>query len=217
MSIRNAYNAWSQTYDSDENLTRDLDRQVMLEALAGRRFSSILEISCGTGKNTSLLARIGERVHALDFSEGMIEKARENVNAANVKFSMADLTQRWPCTDGAYDLVVCNLVLEHIENLSFIFSEASRVLLPGGQFLVNELHPFRQYEGKKARFQSETGIIEIPAFVHHISEFLKPATQSGLSLLQLDERWHPADPPARPPRLISLLFEKQPAFSVERP
>ena len=152
MSIQTAYDEWSQTYDTDRNLTRDLDRQVMTETLANQHFDSILELGCGTGKNTALLVQLGARVHALDFSEGMIAKAREKVKADNVRFSVANLTQTWPCEDHAYDLIVCNLVLEHIEKLSFIFSEASRVLVHGGKFLVNELHPFRQYEGKKARF-----------------------------------------------------------------
>jgi predicted TPR repeat methyltransferase len=50
MSIQSAYNEWSQTYDTDENRTRDLDQRIMLETLAGQQFHSILEIGCGTGK-----------------------------------------------------------------------------------------------------------------------------------------------------------------------
>jgi malonyl-CoA O-methyltransferase len=207
MSIQDAYNEWSQTYDTDRNLTRDLDGQVMWETLANQRFYSILEIGCGTGKNTVFLAQIGTQVHALDFSEGMIEKAREKVKAENVRFSMADLTQRWPCEDRAYDLIVCNLVLEHIEDLSFIFSEAFRALKQSGKFFINELHPFRQYEGKKARFQSGENVADIPAFVHHISDFVSAASNNGLTLVKLDERWH-AEDENKPPRLVSFLFVK---------
>jgi malonyl-CoA O-methyltransferase len=207
MSIQQAYNDWSASYDTDENLTRDLDQKVTREALSNARFESILEIGCGTGKNTSFLSQIGQRVHALDFSPGMIEKAREKVKAENVRFSIADLTQRWPCEDAAYDLIVCNLVLEHIEDLSFIFSEAFRVLEAQGRFLINELHPFRQYEGKKARFSSEAGVTEIPTFIHHISDFLNTAANHGLRLVKLNEWWHEADQ-NKPPRIVSLVFEK---------
>ena len=49
MSIKKAYNDWSASYDSDENLTRDLDQKVTREALANLHFKSILEIGCGTG------------------------------------------------------------------------------------------------------------------------------------------------------------------------
>ncbi|HEY3477184.1 MAG TPA: class I SAM-dependent methyltransferase [Anaerolineales bacterium] len=208
MSIQSAYNEWSQTYDSDENFTRDLDRQVMMKTLADRRFHSILEIGCGTGKNTVFLAEIAGRVHALDFSQGMIEKARQKVKAENVTFSLADLTQRWPCEDQAYDLVVCGLVLEHIEHLSFIFSEAFRVLEQGGNFLIDELHPFRQYEGKKARFEKEGNLIEVDAFVHHISDFVSAASHNDLALVTLNEWWHEGDSPGKPPRLVSFVFER---------
>jgi ubiquinone/menaquinone biosynthesis C-methylase UbiE len=210
MSIQNAYDEWAASYDADENLTRDLDRQSLREVLAGRRFQSILEIGCGTGKNTAFLVEVGVSVHALDFSEGMIEKAKEKVQAGNVRFSLADLTRRWPGDDHAYDLLVCSLVLEHIEDLSFIFREASRVLVSNGRFLIHELHPFRQYEGKKARFQRGQEVTEIPAYIHHISDFVNAGSRSRLRLVILDERWHTQDQPGKPPRLVSFMFEKQP-------
>lgn len=207
MSIQNAYNEWSGIYDSNENLTRDLDQKVTRETLAGQHFDSILELGCGTGKNTVFLAQIGANVHALDFSEGMIGKAEEKVKARNVRFSMADLTKRWPCTDAAYDLIVCNLVLEHIEDLSHIFSEAARTLRSNGRFFINELHPFKQYGGTKARFERGENIIEVDVFVHHISEFTNAAAANGLKLLKLNEYWHATDE-KKPPRLISFLFGK---------
>jgi ubiquinone/menaquinone biosynthesis C-methylase UbiE len=207
MSIQKAYNEWSETYDSDENLTRDLDQKVTRDTLVNQRFHSILELGCGTGKNTAFLVQVGAHVHALDFSEGMIEKAMEKVKAENVNFSVADLTQKWPCEDGSYDLIVCNLVLEHIEDLSFIFSEAARVLQQRGRFLVIELHPFRQYEGKKAKFSSQGGTIEVQAFVHHISDFVNMASRNNLTLVRLNEFWHEQDQ-GKPPRIVSFLFEK---------
>ena len=207
MSIQKAYNEWSASYDTDENLTRDLDQSVLREALANLHFKSILEIGCGTGKNTSFLSQIGANVHALDFSEGMIAKARDKVRAGNVKFSTADITKKWPCEGKTYNLIVCDLVLEHIEDLSFIFAEASRVLQRKGKFLINELHPFRQYEGKKARFNRGEETTEIEAFVHHISDFTNAASDNGLRLVSLNEWWHAADQ-NKPPRIISFLFEK---------
>jgi len=207
MDIQNAYNEWSEIYDSNENLTRDLDQQVTRATLAGQHFNAILELGCGTGKNTVFLAQIGAHVHALDFSEGMIAKAKEKVKAENVRFEMADLTKRWHCDDGAYDLVVCNLVLEHIQDLSHIFTEATRTLRPNGRFLINELHPFKQYKGTKARFERDTEIVEVDVFIHHISDFTNAASASGLKMVKLHEYWH-AEDQNKPPRLISFLFVK---------
>jgi malonyl-CoA O-methyltransferase len=98
--------------------------------------------------------------------------------------------------------------LEHIENLSFVFSEATRVLQPNGYLFINELHPFRQYDGKKARFTRNEETVEVDAFVHHISDFFHAATENGLSLTKLNEYWHEADQ-QKLPRILSLLFEKR--------
>jgi malonyl-CoA O-methyltransferase len=207
MNIQQAYTDWSSTYDQDRNLTRDLDEIVTRETLANLSCDSILEIGCGTGKNTALLAQIGRQVKAIDFSAGMIEKARQKLSLDNVTFAAADLTQPWPCEDQSIDLISCNLVLEHISDLSFIFAEGSRVLHDGGRFFVSELHPFRQYEGAQANFKRAHGTTQIPAFVHHISEFIDAGAANKLALIQMREWWHQEDQ-NRPPRLVSLMFQK---------
>jgi ubiquinone/menaquinone biosynthesis C-methylase UbiE len=213
MTVHEAYNWWAATYDSDRNLTRDLDQAVTRATLGSLRCSSILELGCGTGKNTELLAQLGRRVYSLDFSEQMISQAKTKLRADNVSFLVADLTRRWPCRAKAVDLAVCNLVLEHIADLDFIFSEASRVLVKGGRFFVCELHPFRQYQGAKATFQHGQEQTLIPAFVHHISHFLDAAQRAGFTLQSLKEWWHEEDQRSQadeqvPPRLVSVLFEK---------
>ena len=122
-------------------------------------------------------------------------------------FLVADIIKQWPCTDECADLVVCNLVLEHIEDLSFVFSEAFRSLNEGGRFFFCELHPFRQYQGTKARFQRNQETMEIQAFVHHISDYLETAEKVGLTLKGFKEWWHEEDQD-KPPRLVSFMFEK---------
>jgi malonyl-CoA O-methyltransferase len=208
MDIQNAYNEWSETYDADQNLTRDLDREVTQNALRNAHFDSILEIGCGTGKNTVFLAQIGGSVRAVDFSQGMIEKAKEKVQFENVHFSIMDITQPWDLQNRSFDLIVCNLVLEHIRDLAFVFSEARRTLQPSGQFFINELHPFRQYDGKKARFYRNDEKIEVDAFIHNISDFWNAATSNGYAPINLNEYWHPVDE-KKLPRIISFLFEKR--------
>jgi malonyl-CoA O-methyltransferase len=207
MSVQEAYSQWAATYDADRNLTRDLDEMVTRRTLAMWRSRTILEIGCGTGKNTGFLAQIGHHLHALDFTERMIRQAQTKVSADNVAFAIADLTKPWPRAAETADLIVCNLVLEHIADLTFIFGEAARCLVAGGRFFVCELHPFRQYQGTKANFQRGDGRTEIDAFVHHISDYLAAAETTGLSLLSLKEWWHEEDE-GKPPRVVSFIFKK---------
>src|SRR5437899_10891787 len=208
MSIRQAYSDWAATYDLDRNLTRDLDQAVTQNTLANLHCKSVLELGCGTGKNTALLAEIGERICAIDFSPSMIEKARDKLRLDNVSFEVADITEPWPGDNGSYDLIVCNLVLEHIRYLSFIFAEAFRVLVAQGRFFVCELHPARQYEGKQATFQRNGTMTATEAFVHHLTDFTDAANDRGFSLLSMKEWWHEEDR-NKPPRLVSFMFEKR--------
>lgn len=207
MDVREAYDRWATTYDTDRNRTRDLDRLVTRQTLAGLRCANILELGCGTGKNTAFLAELGERVDALDFSAAMLARARAKLASDRVTFTVADLTAPWPCADRSVDLVVRNLVLEHIADLGFVFNEASRCLGAGGRLFVCELHPFKQYLGSRAVFQWARDNIAISAFVHHLSEFLDAATRAGFTLANLKEWWHDDDRDT-PPRLASFLWEK---------
>ena len=208
MNPQDAYTSWSATYDTDRNLTRDLDQLATRTVLAELHCKSILEVGCGTGKNTALLAHIGEKVRAFDLSAGMLRQARQKLRSDNVAFAIADLTQPWPCTDRSADLIVCNLVLEHIRDLTFIFGEVRRTLLGGGRFFICELHPFRQYQGTQAIFKRERETIAIQAYVHHLSDFLEAADANGLALINLREWWH-AEDQDQPPRLMSFMFEKR--------
>ena len=207
MHVQEAYDLWSASYDADHNLTRDLDRIKTAACLGQMRCRAVLEIGCGTGKNTPLLAQIAESVTAVDFSAGMIAQAQDKVQAKNVIFKKADITQPWPVAAGSHNLITCNLILEHVADLAFIFAQAKRALTPGGQLYVSELHPFRQYRGSVARFQQGETTTHIPAFVHHISDFLQAAKENELSLLALNEYWHEQDK-GKLPRLLTLLFVK---------
>jgi len=207
MDIQEAYNNWSHTYDTDRNLTRDLDQVITKRVLTGLDSPSIVEIGCGTGKNTLWLSQIAGRVHAIDSSKAMIEKAKAKVNSTNVTFTVGDITKTWTCNNASADLITCNLVLEHIQDLSFIFSEASRVLVKGGYFFISELHPFKQYQGIKANFQNNQETIEITAFTHHISEFMNVAKAYSFALEDFQEWWHERDQD-KPPRLATFLFKR---------
>jgi len=207
MKVQQAYTEWAATYDTDRNLTRDLDEHLMCETFGGLRFDSVLEIGCGTGKNTALLARIARRVHAIDLSPAMIARARQKSNFRNVTFMVADITKAWPCADQSAELVTCNLVLEHLRDLPFVFSEAARVLNRGGQLFVSELHPCRQYLGVQAHFRRAGETTTVEAYVHHVTDFTDAATQNNLSLQSLREWWHEEDRD-KPPRLISFQFTR---------
>jgi malonyl-CoA O-methyltransferase len=205
-----AYNEWADVYDSDHNPTRDLDAAVLRRQSLDLPDSDVLELGCGTGKNTEWLARQSRSVLAMDFSEGMLQRARGRIHSRHVRFLAHDIRLPWPTPSEAYDVVVENLVLEHIADLGHFFREAARVLRPGGRLFVCELHPFRQLQGGVAKFQNpRTGeTVQVSAHLHDISDFLRGGLKAGLKLVGADDWRDQGAVSTDPPRLFSALWEK---------
>src|SRR5687768_5573110 len=155
--VQQAYNNWAQQYDSNENKTRDLEARSLRETLAPLAFEHCLEIGCGTGKNTVWLMEKAATVTAVDLSEEMLTKAKEKITSSNVNFVQADITQPWNFAIKLYDLIGFSLVLEHIESLEPVIAKVVVALKPGGYLYISELHPFKQYNGSKARFDTAEG------------------------------------------------------------
>lgn len=208
MSIEKAYNNWAQQYDTNKNKTRDLDIQSTINTLSNYTFKNVLELGCGTGKNTQWLLNKAERIIGLDFSQEMLAFAQKKINHAKVDFRKADLTQNWDVDDQFADLITSSLTLEHIEDLNHIFKQANQKLRADGLFFISELHPFKQYLGSKAKYETENGVEELEVFIHHISEYLDTAANNGFELLELKE-WFDENSKNSIPRLISLVFRKQ--------
>lgn len=207
-STQELYDRWSSTYDTVENKTRDLEGHACRTVLSPIPFTNVLEMGAGTGKNTSWLAGRAERVLSVDFSEDMQAIARSKIADANVEFAIADARRPWSFATGFdADLITCSLILEHVEDLVFVFSEAARVLSAGGHFYVCELHPFKQYEGSKARFETEEGLQVTECFQHHVSDYTGAAERNGFSIGGIDE-WFDGGDRKTTPRLISFVFVK---------
>ncbi len=201
-----SYNAWAASYDSMTNKTRDLEGEVLRKTFLNPHYGNILELGCGTGKNTGWLSEKADFVTAIDLSQKMIAKAKEKIKAENVNFKEADITEQWPVKPGWANLITSSLVLEHIEDLDFIFAEAARALKRNGKFYICELHPGRQYSGSRANFETKEGIQTPPAFTHHLSDFLNAARANKFTLLDLNEHFDQGDR-KNVPRLLSLVFE----------
>ena len=146
----------------------------------------------------------------MDFSAGMLARARERLRAPHVDFVQADVRAAWPLPDGSIDVVIGNLVLEHVESLSPIFGEATRVLRPDGALFLCELHPYRQWRGGQAHFTDDaTGeMVHVAAHVHAVSDYVNAALDAGLTLRTMGEWLDTGAEPDALPRLLSLRFDR---------
>lgn len=207
MDVRNAYNTWAQQYDTNKNRTRDLEAISLRETLSHIDFESCLEIGCGTGKNTQWLLTKAGSITAVDLSEEMLSKAKQKTDSSKVVFRQADITEDWTFAEGLYDLATFSLVLEHIENLDDIFEKLSHVLQSKGYVYIGELHPFKQYSGTKARFETEEGTAIVTCFSHHVSDFTGAAASNGFRIINISEYFDDNDRTTIP-RILTLLLQK---------
>jgi ubiquinone/menaquinone biosynthesis C-methylase UbiE len=206
MNNQKAYNAWATIYDNNQNKTRDLDAVITPKVLGQYSFDNVLEIGCGTGKNAMWLAKEAKEIWAMDFSKEMLAKLKTKLGDYPLNLHEADIQKTWPIKDQQVDLAISNLVLEHIQDLNFIFEEAARVLKSKGLFFISELHPIKQYLGSKAQFKQDGETHFLDCYVHHISEYLESAASAGFECIELKE-WFDDNDKTKPPRLVSFVFK----------
>ena len=203
--IKDDYNAWAYQYDNNINPTRDLDKIATIESLSNLNFFNVLELGCGSGKNTKWLITKADKLVGLDFSKNMLDLARNKITSKKVTFINTDLNDDWPVNDNSFDLATINLTLEHIEILDHIFNSLFMKLTQGGKCFVCELHPKKQLAGSKARFEENGTEIALDVFYHSELEYIESAEKAGFNLIAKKD-WY--DNEKDVPRLISFLFEK---------
>jgi len=101
-----------------------------------------LEIGLGDGAFLAPLARRFEQVMALDISEPMLNRAKQQVNQqqlTNVNCVLGETTALNHEFNASVDLVVANMVLHHVPAPQNIFADVARLLAPAGCFLVTDL------------------------------------------------------------------------------
>ncbi len=212
-NVASAYNQWAASYDGQVNRTRDLDALILREHSPRVRGRTVLELGCGTGKNSLWIAAECTQLVALDFSAGMLAIARERVPAEHVHFLEHDIREAWPVADASMDVVLSNLVLEHVEDLRPVFAECARVLRKGGKLFLSELHPMRQLLGGQAHFDDEASgeVVHVRAFPHSVSEYVNLGMAAGFKLRAIGEWVEEGAEPMQPagvplPRLLTVRF-----------
>jgi SAM-dependent methyltransferase len=97
---------------------------------------TVLELGCGAGHFTQELARSGADVVAIDVSPDLLQIARTNCGAPNVKYQIENAYEL-SYDDAVFDSVVGSSVLHHLE-IEKALRDVYRVLKPGGTIFFTE-------------------------------------------------------------------------------
>ena len=98
-----------------------------------------LDLGCGTGVQTAMLADRYEEVLAVDLSGPMVDFARRRRPRPNITYQRRDLRQVEAATDGWFDLVFSAYTLHHVPELESALHRMRSLLRPGGQVLLVDI------------------------------------------------------------------------------
>lgn len=212
IGTQEAYDQWATVYDTDGNMLQCIDDDELnallpslLDQVASASSSTInvLDLGCGTGRNTARLlshawpASKPTNVTGLDFSAGMLSLARTKLAPLTSPPTTLRLEHCDPFPTTPFDpsslnlppqhLVISTLVLEHIP-LAVFFATLASLLAPGASALVTSMHAemgarsqagFVNAEGVKVRGQS---------YVYSLAETVQGAADAGLAVVEARER-----------------------------
>ena len=114
-----------------------------MELLADRHYASALEIGCGAGAFTGLLAAVADRVLAIDVSAVAIDRARQRMlGVAGVEFRVGNIIDVPLEDESPWDLIVMNDTVYYVGwlysffDVSWLAYRLFNATQPGGRFLM---------------------------------------------------------------------------------
>lgn len=201
------YDLWAQQYDTDGNFLTALDSKEMTTLLP--KFlsmlkppkplaqSKIVDLGCGTGRNTVLLLdhptkKIDVVVVALDLSPKMLEIARhriikaKNPDATNtVVFEVYDMLKAPspPAVALGATAIISTLVVEHIPLPEF-FKTVAAILEPGGLLLLSNMHSEMGSMTQAGFVDPKTGQrIRPTSYAHSVDDIMMEARSQGFEVI----------------------------------
>lgn len=153
---------------SGERLTAAEFRETTFEhlhryAVAGElvRNKSVLDIACGEGYGTNLLAQSAASVTGIDIDADTIAQARAKYKGENIRFQAGAL-ENIPAAHQEFDVVVCFETLEHTAQHEKSMQEMKRVLKPNGILIIST--PDKKFYSDDRNYKNP----------HHLKELYRP-------------------------------------------
>jgi ubiquinone/menaquinone biosynthesis C-methylase UbiE len=209
--VAKPYGNWVQREDS---LQQELVYPGALRLLSPKKGQKYLDVACGEGSFTQLIAKAGAEVVGVDLSAKLVEMAKKrHVDRATFRVGNAKECARY-FEQNAFAGATCILALQNIDDIFPVFADVARVIQGGGVFICVLNHPmFRTPrmtswgfdEGKKMQYRRIDGYFtahEIPivanpskgqgsavTYSYHrpFAQYVAAAKAAGLVLVDAEE------------------------------
>ena len=114
----------------------------MMSAVGIGPGDKLLEVGCGLGRYTVLLAERGVAVEGLDLSPALLEKLAARPGAEEIPLHAHDLVDSPAEMHGTFDAVIGFFVLHHVHDLDACLATAAKLVKPGGRVAFLEPNPW---------------------------------------------------------------------------
>jgi len=208
LPTQEGYDRWAEIYDDEDNPLIALEEPEVDRLLGDVAGLDVVDVGCGTGRHTIRLAGRGARVVGVDFSDGMLARAREKAGSSEIRWVVADLTRPpLPLPERSFDRVLCALVVDHIGALAEFFAELGRLCREDGRVVVTVMHPAMMLKGTQARFvDPESGRETRPESQPNlIADYVNGAVEAALRVVRIGEHSVDEALAARMPRAQKYL------------
>ena len=175
------------------------ERPATLSLMPEVKDKRVLDAGCGPGVYSEWLIECGAKVVAIDASPKMVELAKRRLGSTT-DVRQEDLSKPLTFLDSlSFDVVLCPLVLEYIEDWHSVFAEFYRVLRPQGHIVFSVTHPFFDYNYFKSSNYFETELVDgewrgfesvrvfMPSFRRSLSATFNPLVEAGFHLERILE------------------------------
>ncbi|MDI4633402.1 class I SAM-dependent methyltransferase [Pelomonas sp. V22] len=206
LANRAAYDRWADSYPPlPHNALMLAEQSAMLELLPPMAGQCALDLACGTGRYSRLLAQRGaSSVIACDFSPGMLGHASPALQ--RVRADMMYL----PFRTASFDLVLAGLAVGHAPDLGRWLEGVAAVLKPGGHLLYSDFHPDAARAGMTRSFvDTEQRLHVLQHRAYELLQHREAATAAGFEMESLIE--------VRPGEGHGLAFDAKPAIAQRWP
>lgn len=141
------WDRYAETYSAVHTEQGDLHKEIFLNptllSLMGTvKNKKVLDAGCGEGYFSRILAKSEANVIAVDYSEKMLEIAKERTPIdLRIDYRHGNCEDLNFLEDNSFDLIVSNMVIQDLANYEKAFQEMYRLLVDGGYFIFSILHP----------------------------------------------------------------------------
>jgi 2-polyprenyl-3-methyl-5-hydroxy-6-metoxy-1,4-benzoquinol methylase len=152
----NAAESWVDFVRQGKDYFRDeLNTPGMMRLIGNVKGLEVLDVACGEGYNTRILARRGANVTGIDLSRELIEhaKSQEKKEKLDIMYYVSDSAylSRFPAK--RFEVVTCFMALMDIEDYLGTISEIARVMKDNGRFIFSIIHPCFDYVAKSGEIE----------------------------------------------------------------